>query len=427
MSRKKPIRSGNTPARKPRLLWANPWCLLDTSSGASMAVREMLLQLAQQGYELMVLGATIFDAEKGTYRLRDHWEAIKANHNTLINVADGPLTHKLLATKSIVRNEMTTEEESIWHGLYVQALDTFKPDLVYFYGGQTLDLLISDEAHARGIPNAAYLANGNYQGTRWCRDVDLIITDSQATSDMYAEKQGFRPVPVGAFIDPALVIASEHSRQHVLLVNPSLPKGAGVVVQIAMQLEKRRPDIIFEVVESRGDWHDLVRSVSASLGDPRESLSNVLVTPNTDDMRPIYSRARLLLAPSLSWESFGRVAAEAMMNGIPAIVTNRGGLPEVIGNGGIKLDFPTDCYEAPYSKVPSPELLEPLIACIERFHDAPDFYQMFVDRALQVGQQHRIEISTGRLMQAFAPLLQRRAGDRCGDQYAQRANKQLAG
>ena len=25
--------------RKPRLLWANPFCLLDTSSGASMAVR----------------------------------------------------------------------------------------------------------------------------------------------------------------------------------------------------------------------------------------------------------------------------------------------------------------------------------------------------------------------------------------------------
>ena len=31
--------------RKPRLLWANAFCLLDTSSGASMSVRQMLLQL----------------------------------------------------------------------------------------------------------------------------------------------------------------------------------------------------------------------------------------------------------------------------------------------------------------------------------------------------------------------------------------------
>ena len=33
--------------RKPRLLWANAFCLLDTSSGASMSVRQMLLQLVR--------------------------------------------------------------------------------------------------------------------------------------------------------------------------------------------------------------------------------------------------------------------------------------------------------------------------------------------------------------------------------------------
>jgi hypothetical protein len=36
--------------RKPRLLWANLYCLLDTSSGASMSVRQMLMQLVQAGY-----------------------------------------------------------------------------------------------------------------------------------------------------------------------------------------------------------------------------------------------------------------------------------------------------------------------------------------------------------------------------------------
>lgn len=398
--------------RKPRLLWANPFCLLDTSSGASMAVREMLLQLVAQGWEVSVLGATIFDADKGTLRLRPHWSTFEARHNSIVTVNDGPLVHRLLATRSIVRQQMTAQEEGTWYTAYLKLLETFKPDLVYFYGGQTLDMLIPDEAHARGIPVAAYLANGNYQATRWCRDVDLIITDSQATSDMYAERQGFRAVPVGAFIDPAPVLASQHSRQHVLLVNPSLAKGAGIVIQLALQLEKCRPDITFEVVESRGNWHQLVRQISSALGEPRESLRNVIVTPNTTDMRPIYGRARLLLAPSLWWESFGRVAAEAMMNGIPALVSNRGGLPEVIGNGGLKVDFPADCYEAPYTKLPSPELLQPLIACIERFHDDPAFYQRYAERALQQGQHHRIEVSTQRLLDAFAPLIAQRAGDR---------------
>lgn len=31
------------------------------------------------------------------------------------------------------------------------------------------------------------------------------------------------------------------------------------------------------------------------------------------------------------WESFGRVAAEAMINGIPPVVSNGGGLPDTVG------------------------------------------------------------------------------------------------
>jgi hypothetical protein len=58
-----------TQKRKPRILWANPFCLLDTSSGASMTVRQMLLQLVARGYEVQVLGATVFDSPKGMGRL----------------------------------------------------------------------------------------------------------------------------------------------------------------------------------------------------------------------------------------------------------------------------------------------------------------------------------------------------------------------
>lgn len=417
----------STPARaqrKPRLLWANPFCLLDTSSGASMAVREMLIQLANNGYEVMVLGATIFDAEKGVTRFKKQWETVQESDKKIIKVNDTPLTHHLVKTASIKRAEMQASEEGTWFALYTKMLKDFKPDVVYYYGGQTLDLLIPDEAHARGIPAVSYLANGNYQGTRWCRDVDLILTDSHATADMYKEKQGFSPVPVGAFIDPGPVIASSHERKHVLLVNPSLQKGAALVVRLAMLLEQKRPDIVFEVVQSRGDWQALVKQVTQQFGEPREALDNVILTPNTTDMRPIYGRARMLLALSLWWESFGRVAAEAMLNGIPAMVTNRGGLPEVIGNAGLKIDLPESMYEKPFLKVPSAALLEKITERIEMLFDDEELYQLYVKRAYAQGQQHRIETSTGRLMKALAPLVQKQAGNSI-DQYAVRKNKQL--
>jgi len=398
--------------RKPRILWANVYCMLDTSSGASMAVREMLRQLVLRGFEVGIVGATVFDVERGIYRLKEHWDEIKNKKGQFINVNDGPLKHQLLITANTARDAMTSREEGLWHGYYVRTLDQFKPDLVFYYGGQALDYLIAQEARSRQIPVAFCLVNGNYSGSRWCQDVDLIITDSQATASMYAQKEGYKIVPVGAFINPGPVLAQKHSRKRVLMINPRPEKGAAVVIALAVLLEKRRPDIVFEVVESRGKWDDLVKMVTSSLGEARDSLDNVVVTPNTDDMRPIYGRARMLLAPSLWWESGGRVSAEAMMNGIPAIVTDRGGMPEMIQDGGIKVRFPEACYQAPYLQIPEQEHLAPMVDIIIRMYDDPAFYDNYAQRALKVGRTlHSLQTSTQRLLAAFAPLLQKRAGD----------------
>ncbi|NBC46669.1 MAG: glycosyl transferase family 1, partial [Gammaproteobacteria bacterium] len=138
--------------RKPRLLWANLYCLLDSSSGASMSVREMLHCLANQGYEIQILGCTIFDNPKGLNFLRDQWPAIRAQR--LAEVEDGVLTHQLVVTRKTQRQALSTVEQDLWHGHYRYLLDHFKPDLVWFYGGQVLELMIPAEARARGVPSA---------------------------------------------------------------------------------------------------------------------------------------------------------------------------------------------------------------------------------------------------------------------------------
>ena len=400
--------------RKPRLLWANVYCLLDTSSGASMAVREMLLQLAHQGYEVAILGATVFDTPKGIRRLQDVWPEVERarGQRKPVRVQDGPLAHDLVPTGSTQRDQMTNGECSLWLGHYLSKLKQFRPDVVFYYGGQPLDLLIAREARVRGIPSVFYLANGNYSATAWCRDVDLILTDSQATADFYRDKFGYPVTPVGAFIDPPQVVAEQHSRQRVLMVNPSLEKGVGLFIQIAMLMAELRPDIVFEVVESRGNWPEILKIVGNAMGRPVDQLPNVVVTPNTADMRPVYGRARLLLAPSLWWESSGRVLAEAMLNGIPAIITDRGGMPEMVGEAAVRMTLPAACHEPPFDKLPKPALLEPLIARIERFYDDEAHYQTFVDRACEVGRtRHGLQANTARLVRALAPLVSQRAGD----------------
>jgi glycosyltransferase involved in cell wall biosynthesis len=415
---------GASSLRKPRLLWANAYCLLDTSSGASISVREMLLQLVGQGYEVHIVGATIFDHDRGAEESRPQWAPMINHPGSVAMLSDGPLLHHLLVTANTRRSLMTSFEEGSWHALYLQALDTFQPDLVFYYGGQTLDLLIAGEARARGIPSAFILANGNYSHTRWCRDVDLILTDSQATAEYYAYRLGIRPTAVGHFIDPVRVVAERHSRERILFINPVLEKGVAVVIRLAILLEQRRPDIVFEVVESRGNWSEMLMQVTTAMGQPREVLTNVVVTPNSSDMRPVYGRARLLLAPSLWWESGGLVVSEAMLNGIPAIVTDHGGMPEMVQDAGIILKLNAIYHEKPYALVPGDESLLPLLERMILLYDDASHYAEMVARAQRVGQtRHHVLTSTGRLLRALQPWVDLRAGDRDAGEALRRWHK----
>ncbi|MGM0856559.1 MAG: glycosyltransferase family 4 protein [Pseudomonadota bacterium] len=418
-----------TQKRKPRLLWANPFCLLDTSSGASISVRQMLHQLVDQGYEVRVLGATVFDNPKGMGLLKEQYPNLNNDLHQRIEVQDGPLDHQLVVTQRPERLYMTAHEQGLWHGQYVYLLDSFKPDLVWFYGGQTLDLLIADEARMRDIPSAAYLVNSNYKSVRWCRDVNLIVTDTYATSDMYRKTVGFVPRPVGKFIEHEQFVASQHEPLRLLFVNPSWAKGASVFVQLAEKLDRERPDITLEVVEARADWSAVLRETTKRIGQQRESLSNVHVTPNTSDMRGPYSRARVLVAPSLWWESGARVLAESMLNGIPAIVSDSGGNREMVKEGGWVVDLPDACFEKPYQHLLSEVELQPLFDAVVALFDDEALYQEFVKRACIVGQElHHIEVSTSRLLDAFSPLVNQRAGSKDFQKSQRRTHKhKLAG
>ncbi|NBC48839.1 MAG: glycosyltransferase, partial [Gammaproteobacteria bacterium] len=248
---------------------------------------------------------------------------------------------------------------------------------------------------------------------RWCRDIDLILTDSQATAEMYRDSLGVVATPVGKFIDRARFVAERHERTRLLFINPNWEKGASIVVQLALLLEQQRPDITLEVVEARSDWASILKQVTARLGSERETLANVVVTANTNDMRPVYARARVLLAPSLWWESGARVLAEAMLNAIPAIVSNRGGSPGLIEDGGVVLDFPEACYEKPYQYLLSEAELQPLVDAVVALFDDQAHYQATVERAERVGRdRHHISVSTHRLTQALGPLINQRAGDK---------------
>ena len=109
----------------------------------------------------------------------------------------------------------------------------------------------------------------------------------------------------------------------VLFVNPVAIKGVHVAAAVAARLPRRR----FLFARS---WPDTAAHPHVDV-----ALPNVEWLPPMHDMRPVYARTRTVLVPSVWEEGHGRVVGEAQLSGIPAIVSDRGGLPESLGPGGI--------------------------------------------------------------------------------------------
>ena len=94
------------------------------------------------------------------------------------------------------------------------------------------------------------------------------------------------------------------------------------------------PDLVLAGGGGANDW--LERTARPPLAG-RVQRTGYLDTPA---LRALFAGARVLVLPSLD-EGFGLPALEAMTVGVPVVASNRGALPEVVGDAGVLVD-PTD-------------------------------------------------------------------------------------
>ena len=93
------------------------------------------------------------------------------------------------------------------------------------------------------------------------------------------------------------------------------------------------PELPFLVMES---WH-IAPQWRAHCIERAARLGNIEWCGPTQDMREVFARSRVLLMPSVWEESFGRTVIEAQLNGLPVLASNRGALPDLVGDGGLAL------------------------------------------------------------------------------------------
>jgi glycosyltransferase involved in cell wall biosynthesis len=106
----------------------------------------------------------------------------------------------------------------------------------------------------------------------------------------------------------------------------------------------------------------------------------------------LYASACVLVLPSLD-EGFGLTALEAMSAGVPVVASNRGSLPEVIGDGGIFIE---------------PHDLDGLAAAIERIVIDPEEARRSARAGLARARAFTWDVSAQTLRRAYADAVVRR-------------------
>ena len=113
-----------------------------------------------------------------------------------------------------------------------------------------------------------------------------------------------------------------------------------------------------------------------------------------DEQRePLYRAASILVVPSFD-EGFGMTALEAMTIGVPVVASNRGALPEVIGDAGLLVD---------------PEDAEGFAAAMERLLRDKDLRNRYAELGIERARRFSWTASAEGAIQAYGRAIEQRA------------------
>ena len=359
----------------PKLLWISQFNLHDSSSGAAVQARIMLEQLAKRGVKVLAIGGFIFDSIAGAKSTFPKLEAEvqqDAAKKPPISLEQNGINYLYIPTSTTSLSLLPHDEEWRIYTAFCRQLNIFRPDVCMGYGMALFGTAVHAECKRRGIPHAYPIYNGNHPYYNFW-DSDLLFTDSIAQTQLYAQRDHLNLQATGIFIDKDAYIADSGSHEYITMINPEPRKGGAILAKLAL-LAKNDPELKnekFLVVNSRGNFGSTVSVLHDGDGAKNykpEMFDNVSMAQNTTNMKAIYALTKVLLAPSVpkAWhEGWGRVASEAVLNRIPALVAKNGGLEEAMAGAGIALDVPSTLHDDP-ARMPSDEEIAPWLEALKQ-------------------------------------------------------------
>jgi glycosyltransferase involved in cell wall biosynthesis len=391
-----------------RFLFVNNHCISDPTAGVTQSLRTIMEWLADAGHECRILTTARFES-RVTFTIEEHLKAqgIDASsvappprHAKKQRVKERPVVDyavkgvpvTLLMTRHNDEARPDRAETSQYIALLSHLLDEFAPDQLIACNGHPMIFEAMARARSRGITTAFAVRGFGYYDPRYFVDVDHAFTCSQFLTGHYRERNGLVSTPIEPPIDWSATLAPEESRAFVTFVNPSAHKGLLLFARLADMLGSRRPDIPILVVQSGHSGG----SLNAIPGVDFSKYPQIMAAPPVPAPKDYFALTRILVAPSVWEEPFGRVAAEAMINAIPALVSERGSLPDVVGGdfsqggGGRVLPIP-EWMTFKTTKLPSEEEIQPWFEAVCTLWDDAAHYRSVAMRARQIADERYSE------------------------------------
>lgn len=401
---------------RPKLLIVLPQLPQDPASGAARSTRTIGEMLGSAGFEVHALASTATERADRFSALpflagmgiepdvqRSHG---KARSRPEITFDHRQVRYRLLDVGPRDMNSWQQIHGRQFDLMFDDELHAFRPDVLLGFGGLPGDVHRYARAKRQGVKIVFALHNEGYLSSAdFFQPMDAVLTPSLHLTNRYRTQLGIESTPLPIPLEPEDVLAENREPIFATMINPSPEKGLMFAARLAEELSLRRPDLAMLFIESRGSAGRLVQAGLTAGFDLRRH-ENLMLSPPMAQPKEIYAATRVLLAPSLWQEPAGRVAAEALLNGIPPLVSDRGGLSEVCNGAGFTLSIPLEI--TPRSTRPAePEAVLPWIHLIARLEDDQAFYQEQSNLARQAGQIYHPDQLKPRYLELFRDVLDR--------------------
>jgi hypothetical protein len=325
-----------------RFLLANNHCISDPTAGVTQSLRTIMRWLREAGHECRVLTTARFESPV-TFTIDEHLRGFGAplsggvpqgrggrqrrGQRPVVQYVVDEIPVTLLLTRHNDESRPDRAEAAQYHALLVELLQEFAPDQLIACNAHPMIRTALATARRRGVTTAFAVRGFGYYEPLYFEHVDNAFTCSQYLTDLYRQNVGLISTPLTPPMEWSKVVAPTESRAFVTFVHPAPHKGLLLFARLADMLGSRRPDIPILVVQSGQSAGSLNGIPGIDFG----KYPHIMAAPPVPTPADYFSLTRILLVPSVWEEPFGRVAAEAMINGVPPIVSNRGSLPQVVG------------------------------------------------------------------------------------------------